>query len=164
VLILTAQGALDERVRGLNAGADDFLTKPFALSELEARLMALIRRSRGRAFPRLRCGPLEFDTGRKAFLLAGEPLSLTPREHAALSALLHKAGQPINKVHLFDKVFNLDSDSSPDAVEVVVHRLRKKLAGSGVQIVTVRGLGYLLEAGAGDSAQATGNSDDVATP
>jgi two-component system response regulator TctD len=67
-------------------------------------------------------------------------------------------------VHLFDKVFNLDSDSSPDAVEVVVHRLRKKLAGSGVQIVTVRGLGYLLEAGAGDSAQATGNSDDVATP
>ncbi len=146
VLILTAQGALDERVRGLNAGADDFLTKPFALTELEARLMALIRRSRGRAFPRLRCGPLEFDTGRKAFLLAGEALSLTPREHAALSALLHKTGQPINKVHLFDKVFNLDSDSSPDAVEVVVHRLRKKLAGSGVQIVTVRGLGYLLEA------------------
>ena len=152
VLILTAQGALDERVRGLNAGADDFLTK---LSELEARLMALIRRSRGRAFPRLRCGPLEFDTGRKAFLLSGEPLSLTPREHAALSALLHKTGQPISKVHLFDKVFNLDSDSSPDAVEVVVHRLRKKLAGTGVQIVTVRGLGYMLEAGTSDTGTAT---------
>ena len=82
-------------------------------------------------FPRLRCGPLEFDTGRKAFLLSGEPLALTPREHAALSALLHKTGQPISKVHLFDKVFNLDSDSSPDAVEVVVHRLRKKLAVHG---------------------------------
>jgi two-component system response regulator TctD len=153
VLILTAQGALDERVRGLNAGADDFLTKPFALSELEARLMALIRRS-----PRLRCGPLEFDTGRKAFLLSGEPLSLTPREHAALSALLHKTGQPIAKVHLFDKVFNLDSDSSPDAVEVVVHRLRKKLAGTGVQIVTVRGLGYMLEAGASDASTVGDNT------
>ena len=145
-------------MRGLNAGADDFLTKPFALSELEARLMALIRRSRGRAFPRLRCGPLEFDTGRKAFLLSGEPLSLTPREHAALSALLHKTGQPISKVHLFDKVFNLDSDSSPDAVEVVVHRLRKKLAGTGVQIVTVRGLGYLLEAGDGEGPAAGDSS------
>jgi len=144
VLILTAQGALDERVRGLNAGADDFLTKPFALSELEARLMALIRRSRGRAFPRLRCGPLEFDTGRKAFLLSGEPLSLTPREHAVLEQLVVKAGRTVSKAALSAAIYDFDTDADPSAIEIYVHRLRKKLEGSRVQIATLRGLGYLL--------------------
>jgi len=146
VLILTAQGALHDRVRGLNLGADDFLTKPFALEELEARLTALVRRSRGRsAPPRLQCGALEYDTESRAFALNGSLLHLTPREQAALSVLMLRSGMPVEKQQLFGKVYEQDSDASPEAIEVVLHRLRKKLAGSDVHIVTVRGLGYMLE-------------------
>lgn len=145
VLLLTAQGALQDRVRGLNLGADDFLTKPFALEELEARLMALVRRSRDRLSPSLQCGSLSFDLESRAFTLNGVLLLLTPREHAALTALLARSGYPVDKAQLFEKVFSQDSDASPDAIEVVLHRLRKKLAGSDVRIVTVRGLGYMLE-------------------
>ncbi|GAB2903055.1 response regulator [Paralcaligenes sp. KSB-10] len=145
VLILTAQGALHDRVRGLNLGADDFLTKPFALEELEARLTALVRRSRGRPVPRLQCGALEYDNESRSFSLDGAIVHLTPREHAALGALMLRAGVPVEKNQLFSKVFEHESDASPDAIEVVLHRLRKKLAGSDVRIVTVRGLGYMLE-------------------
>ncbi|RTZ40060.1 response regulator [Candidimonas sp. SYP-B2681] len=145
VLILTAQGALQDRVRGLNLGADDFLTKPFALEELEARLAALVRRSRGRKPPRIECGTLVYDSESRAFSLDGAILHLTPREHAALAVLVTRSGVPVEKSHLFSRVFEHDSDSSPDAIEVVLHRLRKKLAGSDVHIVTVRGLGYMLE-------------------
>lgn len=145
VLILTAQGALQDRVRGLNLGADDFLTKPFALEELEARLTALVRRSRGRPALRLQCGALEYDSESGAFSLSGVILHVTPREHAALSALVLRAHVPVEKGQLFTKVFEQDSEASPDAIEVVLHRLRKKLAGSDVRIVTVRGLGYMLE-------------------
>lgn len=151
VLILTAQGALQDRVRGLNLGADDFLTKPFALEELEARLTALVRRSRGRQAPRLQCGALEYDSESRAFSLNGAILHLTPREHAALAALMLRAKMPVEKTQLFTKVFEQDSDASPDAIEVVLHRLRKKLAGSDVHIVTVRGLGYMLESIQGDA-------------
>ncbi|HLV28043.1 MAG TPA: response regulator [Burkholderiaceae bacterium] len=145
VLILTAQGALQDRVRGLNLGADDFLSKPFALEELEARLAALVRRSRGRPSPRLQCGPLVYDTESKAFALDGSILHLTPREHAALAALIARARAPVEKHQLFLQVFDQDSDASPDAIEVVLHRLRKKLQGSDIHITTVRGLGYMLE-------------------
>lgn len=145
VLLLTAQGALQDRVRGLNLGADDFLTKPFALEELEARVAALVRRSRGHQQPKLQCGSLSYDTQSRAFSLDGVLLLLTPREHAALIVLLTRAGYPVDKAHLFGKVFTQDSDSSLDAIEVVLHRLRKKLAGSDLRIVTVRGLGYMLE-------------------
>lgn len=145
VLLLTAQGALQDRVRGLNLGADDFLSKPFALEELEARLAALVRRSKGRPSPHLQCGPLNYDTDSKAFLLDGTVLHLTPREHAALAALIARARTPVEKHQLFLKVFEEDSDASPDAIEVVLHRLRKKLQGSDIQITTVRGLGYMLE-------------------
>lgn len=145
VLILTAQGALQDRVRGLNLGADDFLTKPFALEELEARLTALVRRSRGRQTPRMACGSLVYDSESRAFSLDGAILHLTPREHAALAVLVTRSGMPVEKSLLFSRVFEHDSDSSPDAIEVVLHRLRKKLAGSDVHIVTVRGLGYMLE-------------------
>ena len=145
VLILTAQGALQDRVRGLNLGADDFLTKPFALEELEARLTALVRRSRGRQSPRLQCGALEYDSQSRAFSLEGAILHLTPREHAALAALMLRARTPVEKSQLYSKVFEQDSDANPDAIEVVLHRLRKKLAGSDVHIITVRGLGYMLE-------------------
>lgn len=145
VLILTAQGALQDRVRGLNLGADDFLTKPFALEELEARLAALVRRSRGRKVPQMECGSLLYDSESRAFSLDGAILHLTPREHAALAVLVTRSGMPVEKNLLFSRVFEHDSDSSPDAIEVVLHRLRKKLAGSDVHIVTVRGLGYMLE-------------------
>ena len=145
VLLLTAQGALQDRVRGLNLGADDFLTKPFALEELEARVTALVRRSRGRQQPRMQCGSLTYDSESRAFSLDGNLLFLTPREHAALAALLARSGFPVEKSQLFGKVFTHDSEANIDAIEVVLHRLRKKLTGSNVRIVTVRGLGYMLE-------------------
>ncbi len=146
VLILTAQGALQDRVRGLNLGADDFLTKPFALEELEARLAALVRRSRGRKTPHMRCGTLTYDSESRAFSLDSSLLHLTPREQAALAVLITRSGLPVEKNQLYSRVFDHDSDASLDAIEVVLHRLRKKLAGSDVRIVTVRGLGYMLEA------------------
>jgi two-component system response regulator TctD len=145
VLILTAQGGLQDRVRGLNLGADDFLSKPFALEELEARLTALVRRSRGRPSPRLQCGSLIYDSESHAFSIDGNLLMLTPREHAALVVLITRSGVPVQKNQLFSRVFEQDTETSIDAIEVVLHRLRKKLAGSDVRIVTVRGLGYMLE-------------------
>ena len=146
VLILTARDSLDERVSSLNSGADDFLGKPFALSELEARLIALVRRSRGRDRPRMTCGPLIYDASIKLFSLGETPLPLTPREYALLSALIVRGGEPISKSALLDRVFSSGDDVGTDAIEVLVYRLRKKLAGSGVAIVTMRGFGYCLEA------------------
>lgn len=154
VLILTAHGSVEDRVRGLNLGADDYLPKPFAIAELEARILALIRRSRGRAHPRLQCGTLVFDGETRSFTLGGAPLSLTPRESTLLGALLARSGQPLTKAQLLDKVFSLDADVSPDAIEVLVYRLRKKLTGHGVTIVTLRGFGYLLEPEATDPPKA----------
>ena len=148
VLILTAQGALQDRVRGLNLGADDFLSKPFALEELEARLAALVRRSRGRQTSNMHCGSLEYDSESRVFQLQGAVLHLTPREHALLAVLASRTGVPVEKAKLFSRVFEHDSEASPEAIEVVLHRVRKKLAGSDVHIVTVRGLGYMLESAA----------------
>lgn len=146
VLVLTAQGSLQDRVKGLHTGADDFLTKPFAVEELEARLEALVRRSRGSAAqPALQCGSLVRAHGSRSFTLSGELLSLTPRESAALSVLLARAGTPVEKAQLSHKVFPAASNAGPDAIELVLHRLRRKLAGADVRIVTVRGLGYMLE-------------------
>lgn len=155
VLLLTAQATLPDRVRGLNSGADDFLAKPFEVPELEARLTALIRRSHGYAQARLQCGALAYDPDSRAFTVDGELISLTPREHAALTALLMRAGSVVQKSQLSGKVFPHNSNVGPDAIELVLHRLRRKLAGSDVRIVTVRGLGYMLEKspepGAGDA-------------
>lgn len=145
VLVLTAQGSLQDRVRGLNVGADDFLTKPFAIEELEARLAALVRRSRGRSHAPLQCGSLSCPHDSRAFTLAGSLLQLTPRESAALAVLLARSGSPVEKSQLSGKVFPADSNAGPDAIELVLHRLRRKLAGGDVRIVTVRGLGYMLE-------------------
>jgi two-component system, OmpR family, response regulator TctD len=145
VLILTARDSLMERVNTLKGGADDFMAKPFSVEELEARLTALIRRARGSEHPRLACGPLQFDTATRQFMLAGQPLSLSKREHTLLLALIQRSGEPTTKKELFDKVFDDDDEAMMDAVEVLIYRVRKKLEGSAVQVVTLRGLGYLLE-------------------
>lgn len=144
-LILTARGGIEDRVRSLNAGADDFLAKPFALEELEARLHALVRRARGTSFPRMACGPLVFDAGRKAFLLEAQPLLLTPREHSVLLALIQRSGEPVSKQQIIDRVFADEQDVQPEVVEVLIHRLRKRLETAPVGISTYRGLGYALE-------------------
>lgn len=145
VLILTARDSLIERVSSLHEGADDFLAKPFELAELEARLVALIRRARGSDRPRFACGPLVYDAGPKQFTLAHEPLTLTPREHAVLRALIQRSGEPLSKQEILDRVFSDEQDVQPDVVEVIVHRLRKRLHASVVGIKTLRGLGYVLE-------------------
>lgn len=144
-LILTARDSLAERVGVLNAGADDFLAKPFELAELEARLQALVRRARGVEHPRWTCGPLVYDGSRRQFNLHGEHLPLSPREIAVLRALIQRSGEPLSKQQIIDRVFSDDEDVHPEVVEVVVYRLRKRLDGSGVKVVTLRGLGYLLE-------------------
>lgn len=145
VLILTARDSLIERVSSLNEGADDFLAKPFAIEELEARLLALIRRARGNEHPRLVCGPLSYDSASKRFILGHEALELSPREHACLRALLQHSGEALSKQDILNRVFSDEQEVHPEAVEVLVHRLRRRLAQSGVQITTLRGLGYLLE-------------------
>lgn len=144
-LILTARDSVDERVRALNAGADDFLAKPFALAELEARLHALVRRARGSDHPRLACGPLVLDGVTKQFMLHGAPVQLSKREYSVLRVLIQRSGEPFTKKQIIERVFPEESDVHLEAVEVFIHRLRKKLEGSGVSVVTLRGLGYTLE-------------------
>jgi two-component system response regulator TctD len=150
VLILTARGGLEERVQGLNLGADDYLAKPFELAELEARVKALLRRSQGsEAAPVQRCGQLSFDTVSRMFEYCGEPLALTPREHAVLEALIARQGRAMSKEKLFDEVFALEDDANLDAIELYIHRVRKKLdrrPDGGAAIATLRGIGYLLQA------------------
>jgi two-component system response regulator TctD len=145
VLILTARDSLAERVSTLNEGADDFLAKPFALPELEARLAALIRRARGVEHPRFACGPLGFDMTTRQFTLHGEKLALPRREHALLRSLLQRSGEPLSRQQVIDRVFSDEDDVLPAAVDVLVHRLRKRLEKAGVRIATYRGLGYVLE-------------------
>jgi len=143
VLILTARGSTEERVKGLNLGADDYLAKPFELAELEARVKALLRRS-GNLAPVVRVGRLEFDTVTRLAQVEGKPLSLTPRELAVLEVLISKLGRPVPRETLFEKIFNFDEEARVEAIEIYVHRLRKKLEGSGAAVSTLRGLGYLL--------------------
>lgn len=145
ILILTARDSLMERVSSLTEGADDFLAKPFELAELEARLVALIRRSRGSEHPRFTCGPLVYDAGTKQFMLGHDAVTLTPREHAVLRALIQHSGEPLSKREILERVFSDEMDVQPEAIEVLVHRLRKRLEASPVRITTLRGLGYLLE-------------------
>ncbi|SFP00296.1 response regulator [Pseudomonas borbori] len=146
VLMLTARGEVKDRVHGLNLGADDYLAKPFELSELEARVKALLRRSMLGGEQQQRCGELVYDLATRRFSARGESLSLTSREQAVLEAMIARPGRVMSKEQLAAQVFGLDEEASADSIEIYVHRLRKKLEGSGVRIVTFRGLGYLLEA------------------
>ena len=144
VLILTAQDGVEDRVRGLDAGADDYLTKPFALPELEARVRALTRRGTGKP-TRIEFGALSYDQADRLVKLHGRILELSARELGLLEILLLRAGRLVSKEQLVDHLCSWGDEVSTNAIEVYVHRLRKKLDAGGIKIATVRGLGYCLE-------------------
>jgi two-component system response regulator TctD len=151
VIILTARGTVGDRIIGLNTGADDYLSKPFDLDELEARIRALHRRAGGgtgddSAAQAVACGQLRLDTASGAIHQGFKVLDLSPREAALLRALLLRQGRAMAKEQLFEVVFPGAAEVQYEAIEVVAYRLRKKLAGTGAALVTLRGLGYLLKA------------------
>jgi two-component system response regulator TctD len=144
VLILTANDTIAGRVSGLDGGADDYLSKPFDINELEARIRAQLRRTSNRKNPVVEIGALAFDSNSRQFTLSGAELALTPRERAVLEMLITRQGKPVAKSALAEALFGFDYDVNPSAIEIYVHRVRKKLETSNVGIVTMRGLGYLL--------------------
>ena len=145
VLVLTARDALADRVKGLDLGADDYLTKPFDLPELEARVRALIRRGQSGGGSLLTHGRLTLDTSGRRAMLADVPLELSARELGVLEILMLRSGRVVNKEQLAEQLYGWDDEVGSNAIEVCMHRLRKKLDPAGVVIRTVRGLGYLLE-------------------
>ena len=145
VLILSAREALEDRVKGLDLGADDYLVKPFSLPEFEARVRALLRRGQCGAPPQICYGALHFDTVTRTAQLKGKPLDLSAREVGVLEVLLNRFGRLVSKNQLVEELYNFDDEVGNNAIEVYIHRLRKKIEGSGLTIRTLRGLGYLLE-------------------
>jgi len=145
VLVLTARDVLEDRVRGLDLGADDYMVKPFDLPELEARVRALIRRGQSGGSALIECGELAFDTHGRQTFLNKQPLELSARELAVLEILMLRSGRVVNKEQLLEKIYSGEIEVGANAIEVCVHRLRKKLEPAGVVIRTIRGLGYLLE-------------------
>ena len=145
IMILTVQHAIQDRVKGLNLGADDYLMKPFDLAEFEARVRALVRRSQGAPFPTLKCEPLTWDRSALTVRLDGKLLNLRRREQAVLVSLMTRAGKVVSKRRLIAEVFGFEEEVAPNALELYVARLRKKLGCDGPKIITVPGVGYLLE-------------------
>jgi two-component system OmpR family response regulator len=144
VLILTALDGINDRVKGLDQGADDYMAKPFELPELEARVRALTRRSSGTT-PVIQCGMLIFDQADRTAQIDGTILDLSARELGLLEVLLSRVGRLVSKDQLVDHLCGWGEEVSHNAIEVYVHRLRKKIESGGVRITTVRGLGYCLE-------------------
>jgi two-component system OmpR family response regulator len=155
VLILTAADSVEQRVMGLDLGADDYMAKPFALSELEARVRALTRRAAGGAQTVLRHGPLVLDQVGHVATINDQTLDLSARELGLLEILLQRSGRLVSKEQLVDHLCSWGEEVSNNAIEVYVHRLRKKIETGGVRIVTVRGLGYYLERFTDNGAEAT---------
>jgi len=145
VLLLTARDAIDDRVRGLDIGGDDYVAKPFAMPELAARVRALIRRSQSQAGPKVVHGPLVLDTVARRAYLRGAPLDLAAREWAVLEVLLANVERVVSKESIIQAVANWGEELSPNAIEVYVSRLRAKLEAAGIRVRTVRGFGYMLE-------------------
>ena len=144
VLILTARGAWHEKVAGIDAGADDYLTKPFHMEELLARIRALIRRAVGQASAEIACGPLVLDTRSGRVSVDGQALSLTSHEFRVLAYLIHHAGEIVSRTELTEHIYAQDYDRDSNTIEVFVARLRKKLPPGLIE--TVRGLGYRIQA------------------
>ena len=146
-LILTARGALEDRLGGLDAGADDYVAKPFALPELEARLRAVLRRPGARRPSLLACGDLAFDPASRDATVGGLPLALTRGEAALLEELLVAGGHVVVRDRLEERIYDGGAEVTFNAIEATVSRLRRKLAGASARIETIRGIGYRLTDG-----------------
>ena len=144
IIVLTARGTVGDRVHGLRLGADDYLSKPFDLDELEARLYALLRRSKTGSVARKDFGALRIDEAASVCYANGEALELSAREFMMLATLIEKPAHAVTRDRLWERVFGDGRDAQPDAIEVVAYRLRKKIAGLGIELVALRGVGYLI--------------------
>lgn len=151
VIIVTARGAPEERVRGLDLGADDYLTKPFDVSELEARIRVLLRRQAGLRSSRVEVGALAFDLTSRTFTSAGRPVDIPARELALLELLFLRAGKVVSKDAIIGSLSGFDDDLSANAIEQYVSRLRKRLHSYGLTVKTARGIGYYLDQAATDA-------------
>jgi two-component system, OmpR family, response regulator len=145
VIILTARDGVGDKVKGLDLGADDYLVKPFSLAELEARVRALIRRGQCGVNPVYSCGTMTFDSVGRRVEINGEVLDLTTRELSVLEALMSRIGWVVSKEQLLERLYSYAEEASGNAIEVYIHRLRKKIETAGVSIRTIRGLGYIIE-------------------
>jgi two-component system OmpR family response regulator len=145
VLILTAADSVDERVKGLDLGADDYMAKPFSLLEIEARVRALVRRRMGGASDSIRHGPLVYDQAGRVASIDGKMIDLSARELGLLEVLLQRSGRMVSKDQLVERLCEWGEEVSNNAIEVYIHRLRKKIEKGPLRIATVRGLGYCLE-------------------
>lgn len=145
IIILTARDSMKDRIEGIQQGADDYLVKPFELSELEARIHALLRRCYGGFGNETAVGPLTFDSQRRQVSVNGEPLALSAREYSVLELLLTQAGKVVSKEKIGQRLSFEGAAQTDNAIDIYIHRLRKHIEPYGVAIRTVRGLGYLLE-------------------
>ena len=145
VLVLSARDSLDDRVKGLDLGADDYMTKPFDLPEFEARVRALLRRGQQQSTNLLRHGRLQLDLEARRVFHDGRPIDFSMREFAVMEILMSRQGRVVTKEQMHDRLFGWGEDVGSNAIEVCVHRVRKKLEPYGIEIRTVRGMGYLIE-------------------
>jgi two-component system OmpR family response regulator len=145
VLILTARDTLEDRVEGLDLGADDYMTKPFDLPEFEARVRALLRRAHYSGGGSMTHGKLRLDTAARRLFYSDQPIDISARELALVELLLARQGRVVSKEQIIDQLFGFGEDVGSNAIEVCVHRVRRKLEPFGIDIRTVRGMGYLLD-------------------